>query len=70
MFTTKEKTVLAKIKKWVGTSTERYDFWICGNTWEGGFELSLDTEFRNTYSMQRKVFPSGAVRFEVKQNFV
>jgi hypothetical protein len=65
-----EKQIFSEIKKHIGNSDRRYDFWIVGNTWEGGFELPLKDEFRNTYSMQRKVLTcSGKVVFEIKQNF-
>lgn len=49
--TKKEKRVLQRIKKWLGKIHDRYDFWIVGDTWEGGTELPTDLEFRNQYSL-------------------
>ena len=55
--TKSEKKILAKIRRYVGKSYKRYDFWFTpdddGNaiSWEGGFELPPDLQFRNEYSI-------------------
>ncbi len=55
--TKSEKNILAKIKRWVGKNSRRYDFWfIYGEKetaigWEGGIELSQRNKFRNQYSI-------------------
>jgi len=57
MLNPSEKKVIAKIRKWLGKLHKPYMFWfvddIDGNTvnWEGGFELSLEQEFRNQYTI-------------------
>jgi hypothetical protein len=61
-FTAEEQKVVQQIKKEYANSNKRYDFWIGERedgtlTWEGGFELQLRKEFRNTYSL----LPNGTV---------
>lgn len=54
VFTESEKKVLREIRKWLGRSQHApYMFWFINNTnsWEGGFELSLDQKFRNQYTI-------------------
>ena len=55
--TKSEKSILAKIKRWVGKNSRRYDFWFIYNGketaigWEGGIELTQRNKFRNQYSI-------------------
>ena len=56
--TESEKTMLGKIKKWIGPSLSdrQYMFWFVYDNdtvvnWEGGWELPLDLHFRNQYTL-------------------
>lgn len=59
--TKSEKKMLRKIRRWLNRlDYKRYDFWFIydygsdtGNviTWEGGFELPSNNQFRNKYSI-------------------
>ena len=57
MMTKSEKSILAKIKRWLGKNSRRYDFWFVYDhqnvaiRWEGGTELTQRNKFRNQYSI-------------------
>lgn len=59
--TEQEKKILREIRKWLGKDHKPYMFWFSDGTplgkesiaigWQGGFELSLDQQFRNQYTI-------------------
>lgn len=51
MFTEHEKKTVRRIRKWLGKHDLPYMFWFNGNSWEGGFGSSLDSHFRNQYTI-------------------
>lgn len=54
--TKSEKSILTKIKRWLGKNSRRYDFWFVYDreiavSWEGGIDLTQRNKFRNQYSI-------------------
>ena len=51
-----ERKVLRQIRQWVGHNDKAYMFWFTYNngvaiSWEGGWELSINSHFRNQYTL-------------------
>ncbi|MFW6008626.1 MAG: hypothetical protein ACOCP8_05100, partial [archaeon] len=72
------KEVLKECKQNAINSKQRYDFWVVSDTvgnvinddfdYEGGYEIPLDTHFRNTFSF----YPDGSFQknFEADEEFI
>ena len=59
MFTKEERKVVRQIRKWLGAHINPYMFWIGYRddntlTWEGGFNMPMDIQFRNQYTVPAK----------------
>lgn len=56
--TPSENTIIRKIRKWLGKDYAPYSFWFVydkqgkAENWEGGFNMSMENEFRNQYTIE------------------